>query len=86
MINLFAQDNYSQDFLSKGPISWHTPSNLFDRFDLYFYVNIHYGTYEQYATVQLLPRFEHCRRPYWLRTNGADPAVPLCWSVCEHCV
>jgi hypothetical protein len=57
----FVWSRYSQDFLSrKGPISWHTPSNLFG---LYFFVNIYYGTYERYATVPLLPRYQHYRTP-----------------------
>jgi hypothetical protein len=78
----FVWSRYSQELLSrKGPISWHTPSNLFA---LYFFVNIYYGTYERYATVPLLPRYQHYRRPYRLCTNGTGPRVPLCWSVCEH--
>jgi hypothetical protein len=84
MINLYGQDIAKTFYQEKEPIAWHTPSNLLDRFDLYLYVNIYYGTYERYATVSLLPRYQRYRRPYWLRTNGTDQPVPLCWSVCEY--
>jgi hypothetical protein len=84
-INLYSQDIAKTFYQQKGHISWHTPSNLFDRFDLYFYVNIYYGTYERHATVPLLPLYQQYRRPYRLRTNGTEPPAPLCWSVCEHC-
>jgi hypothetical protein len=85
MINLCGQDIAKTFYQEREPMSCYTSSNLFDRFDLYFYANIYYGTYERYATVPLLPRYQRYRRSYWLRTNGTDPPVPLYWSVCEHC-
>jgi hypothetical protein len=84
MINLKGQDIAKTFHHEREPMSWHTSSNLFDRFDLYFYVDIYYGTYERHAPVQLLPRYQRYRRLYCLRTNGTDPPVPLRWSVCEH--
>jgi hypothetical protein len=86
MINLKGQDIAKTFHHEREPMSWHTSSNLFDRFDLYIYVDIYYGMYERYATVQLLPRYQRYQRLYWLRTNGTDPPVPLRWSVYEHCV
>jgi hypothetical protein len=82
--HLYGQDIAKTFNPEKEPMSWHTPSNIFDRFDSYFYVNIYYGTYERYATVPLLPRYQRYRRSYWLGTNATVPPVPLCWSVCEH--
>jgi hypothetical protein len=84
MINLKGQDIAKTFYHEQALISWHTSSNLFDRFDSYFYVYIYYGTYERYATVQFLPRYQRYQRLYWLRTNGTDSRVPLRWSVCEH--
>jgi hypothetical protein len=71
-INLHAQQMAKTFYQEKEPVSWHTPSNLLDLFDL-FYVNIYHGTYERYATVPLLPRYQRYRRSYWLRTNATDP-------------
>jgi hypothetical protein len=35
MINMYGQDKAKTFFKEKEPITWHMPSNLFDRFDLF---------------------------------------------------
>jgi hypothetical protein len=75
MINLYGQGITETIYQEKELIAWHTPSNHFDRFDLYFYVNIYYGKYERYATDTRIGFTPTVR----------NPPVPLCWSVCEHC-
>jgi hypothetical protein len=41
MINLYGQDVAKTFYQERELISWHSSSNLFDRFDLYFYVDIY---------------------------------------------